>query len=719
MKKRYAKVPTIFQMEARECGAASLAMVLSYFGIFLPLEQVRVEAGVSRDGSNAKNLLRAARNMGLEAKGYRMELKDLINTQPPCVIHWNFNHFVVYEGRKGRWFYLNDPATGRRRLTQQELDEGFTGIVLTFQRKEGVQRQKNRRTILRYIQERLKGQYGELIALAALGLLVVVPGVLVPLFSQLFIDQILLGSNRNWLTGFTILLGCVVVFQGVLYAYRGWMLDRLQNKLSLLSCHTLLNHLFRLPIQFFDQRYAGDLSERVGHNDRVGEFLAGDLAETAFHLFSAVFYLILLLLYSPLLTLIGIAAVAVNLLAVRLSASAVANSAIRMQQDEGKMIGVIYAGLGISSTIKASGVENEYINRVEGHYAKTIRMEQRLGRLQGMLNTVSPITSQLASVLVLIFGCMQILDGKMTVGMLVAFTGLLSGFTFPVEQLAGFTRRIQEMKSSMGQIQDIMQYQQDEVYQEENQQAMNEKLSGQVELRDVSFGYSRLQPPLIQEFSFSLPCGSSIALVGSSGCGKSTVSKLISGLYLPWGGQVLFDGVPSQQVPRSVKFSSIATVSQEIRLFSGTIRENLTLWNQSILEEDMLRAAKDACIHDIITKKPGAYEYALSEGGKNLSGGQRQRLEIARALVSNPTILVLDEATSALDPETEKEILDNIKRRGCTCIMVAHRLSAIRDCDEIIVMEEGKIVQRGSHDQLMGEEGHYQRLVRSGDNGGL
>ena len=689
-------------------------MVLAFHGVFLPLERVRVEAGVSRDGSNAGNLLRAARRLGLEAKGYRMSLAELSKTQPPCVIHWEFNHFVVYEGRKGRWHYLNDPATGRRRLSERELDEGFTGIALTFRPKEGVQRQKNKRTIFRFLRGRLKGQYAGLAGLAALGLLLVVPGVLAPLFSQFFIDEILLGGNQSWLAGFCALLAGVAVFQAALYAYRGWMLDRLQNKLSLLSCHALLNHLFRLPIPFFDQRYAGDLAERVGHNDRVGEFLAGDLAETAFHLFSAVFYLALLLAYSPLLTAIGVAAVAVNLLAVRLSASAVANSAIRMQQDEGKMIGAIYAGLGISSTIKASGVENEYINRIEGHYAKTIRMEQRLGRLQGVLNALSPVTSQLAGVLVLIFGGVQILHGDMTAGMLVAFTGLLSGFTAPVEQLARFTRQIQEMKSSMGQVQDIMEYEQDEVYRETEQRAMTEKLSGEVELRAVSFGYSRLQPPLIQDFSFSLPCGSSIALVGGSGCGKSTVAKLVSGLYLPWEGEVRFDGLPSGEIPRDVKFASIATVSQEIRLFSGTIRENLTLWNQSVLEEDLIRAAKDACIHEIITKKPGAYEYQLSEDGRNLSGGQRQRLEIARALALNPTILVLDEATSALDPETEKQILDNIKRRGCTCIMVAHRLSAIRDCDEILVMDNGRIVQRGSHEELMKQEGHYQRLVQSG-----
>ncbi len=714
MKKMYAKVPTVFQMEARECGAASLAMILAYFGVHRPLEEIRVETGVSRDGSNAGNLLRASRRMGLEAKGYRKGLNGLLECTPPCIIHWNFNHFVVYEGRKGNFVYLNDPAVGRRKLTIQELDEGFTGIVLTFQAGPNLKQEKNKRTFWGFVRERMKGQYGELAALAGLGLCLVFPGLLIPLFSQFFIDRVLLGGNYNWINGFLALFLGVILFQAILYFYRGWILDRLQNKLSLVSCHALLGHLFRLPIQFFDQRYAGDLSERVGHNDKVSEFLAGELAETVLNLFSACFYLILLILYSPILALVGLGDVVVNLAVVKLSAASVANNTIKMQQDEGKMIGAIYAGLSITSTLKASGAENEYVNRIQGHYAKTIRMEQNLGRLQGILNSIPPITSQLAGLFVLMLGSILIIRGKMTVGMLVAFTGLLSGFTAPVEQLVRFVQRIQKMKSSMGQLQDILQYEQDEVYQEtEEKIPMTEKLSGEVELRNVSFGYSRLQPPLIEDFSFYLPCGSSTAFVGNSGCGKSTVSKLVSGLYLPWGGEIRFDGIPAGKIPKEVMFSSIATVSQEIMLFSGSIRDNLTMWNSSILEEDMIRAAKDACIHEVITKKPGAYEYQLTEGGRNLSGGQRQRLEIARALVTNPTILILDEATSALDPVTEKEILDNIKRRGCTCIIVAHRLSAIRDCDEILVMEDGKVVQRGSHQELVQQEGHYQRLVQA------
>ena len=714
MKKQYAKVPTIFQMEARECGAASLAMILAYFGIYKPLEQVRMETGVSRDGSNAANLLRAAKQIGLQAKGYKKSLKGLLECTPPCIIHWNFNHFVVYEGKKGNSVYLNDPAVGRRKLTIQELDEGFTGIVLTFQAGENIKRQKNQRTFVRFVLQRLKGQYGQFMAIAAIGFFLVFPGLLLPLLSQFFIDDILLTRNQHWTQGFLVLVSGTIVFQALLYFYRGWLLDKLQNKLSMVSCHRLLNHLFRLPIQFFDQRYAGDLSERVGHNDKVANFLAGELAETALNLCIACFYLGLLIFYSPLLTLIGLMTVVLNLTVVKLSASSVANNTIKMQQDEGKLIGAIYAGLSITSTLKASGAENEYVNRIQGHYAKTIRLEQRLGKLQGILHSIPSITSQLASVLVLMMGSIQIMQGKMTVGMLVAFTGLLTSFTAPVEQLVIFVHKIQQMKSSMGQLQDILQYEQDDIYrQTEEKIAMSEKLSGQVEVANVSFGYSKLQPPLIENFSFRLACGSSIAFVGSSGCGKSTISKLVSGLYLPWEGEIRFDGIPFNHLPKEIVFSSISTVSQDIMLFSGTIRENLTLWNQSILEEDMIRAAKDACIHETITQKPGAYEYCLSEEGRNLSVGQRQRMEIARALVTNPTILILDEATSALDPVTEKKILDNIKRRGCTCIIVAHRLSAIRDCDEIIVMDSGKIVQRGTHEELMKQQGHYQRLVQT------
>ncbi len=712
-KKKYAKTPTIYQMEATECGAASLSMIMGYYGKHMALEQLRIETGVSRDGCNAMNILRAARKFGLEANGFRKELNGLLECQPPCIIHWNFNHFVVWEGMKGKYAYINDPAMGRRKLTLQDIDDCFTGVVLFFKKTENFVREKGKKTLLSFIRERLKGQYVSLAALAAIGLCLVFPGLVIPVFSQVFIDYILLGGNTKWITAFLAVMGFTTLFRALLTFYRGYLLEKLQNKMALVSAHTFLYHMFRLPIGFFDQRYSGDLAERVENNNKVSTFLAGDLAETVLNIMVAAFYLVLLLLYSPLLTLIGVCSVIINVILMKCSSDAIANASMKQQQDQGKLIGAIFAGLNITSTLKASGAENEYISRIQGFYAKAILLEQKLGRLQQVLNAIPAVANEITNVLVMMVGGVLVINGQMTAGMLVAYNSLLGSFTEPVNQLVGFIQKIQTLKADMSRVEDIMKYEEDEKFSETETVSMTAKLSGEIELRNIAFGYSILEKPLVEGFCFRLNSGSSIAFVGASGCGKSTVSKIVSGLYLPWKGQVLMDGLPCRKIPKEIMASSVSTVSQSITLFSGTIRDNLTMWNRNILEEDIIKAAKDACIHDTITAKPGAYDFILSEGGTNLSGGQRQRLEIARALVTNPSILIMDEATSALDPIVEKQIIDNIKRRGCTCVIVAHRLSAIRDCDEIIVMEQGKIVQRGTHESLTAMEGHYQRLIQN------
>lgn len=714
LQRKYAKTPTIYQMEATECGAASLSMIMGFYGRYVPLEKMRIETGVSRDGCNAKNILKAGRKYGFEAKGYRKSLDSLLEVEVPCIIHWNFNHFVVYEGQKGKYFYINDPAMGRRKLAYEDLDDAFTGIVLTFEKTDAFQKEKRQRTLMGFIKTRLKGQYSSVMAMIAIGLLLVFPGLIIPVFSQVFIDDILIGNNRSWMSIFLSVMAGTMLFQSLLTYYRGILLQKLQNKMSLVSAHSFLSHLFRLPMSFFDQRYAGDLADRVKNNNNVNNFLAGELAETALNIFVAAFYLILLLVYSPMLTLIGIVGIIVNLLLVQFTSGIIESSTMKMQQDQGKLVGAVFAGLNITSTLKASGAESEYTSRILGYYAKTIRMEQKLGKMQQVINAIPNMFEELSNVLVLLFGGILVIRGELTAGMLVAFTSLLDAFVEPVNKLVGFIQKIQTLKADMSRVEDIMRYGQDEKFTpSKNQVAITSKLSGDVELCNIAFGYSILEKPLVEHFSFHLECGRSIAFVGASGCGKSTVSKIVSGLYLPWEGEILMDGIPVQNIPKEILSSSVSTVSQKITLFSGSIRENLTMWNSSILEEDIIRAAKDACIHDVITQKPGAYEFHLDEGGANLSGGQRQRLEIACALVTNPTILIMDEATSALDPLVEKEIVDNIKRRGCTCIIVAHRLSAIRDCDEIIVMERGKIVQRGTHESLMNQEGHYQRLIQN------
>lgn len=713
MANNYAKTPAVFQMEATECGAASLSMIFAYYGKHLPLEQMRIETGVSRDGCNAKNILKAARKFGFEAKGYRKDMDGLLAMKPPCIIHWNFNHFVVWEGVKGNDYYINDPAVGRRKLTYEDIDNSFTGIVLTFQKTDAFQKTKEQKTLFSFIKQRLSGQYTALLALFALGLCLVFPGLLIPIFSEVFIDDILVNENTDWMTALLVLMGGTVIFKYALTYYRGMMLQKLQNKMALISAHKFLSHMFRLPISFFDQRYSGDLANRVDNNNNVSTFLSGELGETILNLFIAVFYLILLLLYSPVLTLILVLSVAINLTAVKLGADSMEQLTMKLQQDQGKLIGTVYAGLGITSTLKASGTENEYVSKIEGSYARTIDLEQKMGKKQELLNAIPELADKVSNVIILAVGGLFVIKGQMTVGMLTAYTSLTSSFVEPVNSLAGFAQKIKTLKADMRRVDDIMNYQEDEKFKVEETENLGRKLNGDVTLKDISFGYSILEKPLVEDFGFELKSGSSIAFVGGSGCGKSTVTKIVSGLYLPWTGEVCFDGIPVSHIAKDVLSCSVSTVSQEITLFSGSIKDNLTLWNKSIMDVDIVRAAKDACIHDVITQKPGAYDFHLSEGGTNFSGGQRQRLEIARALVTNPSILIMDEATSALDPIVEKQIIDNIKRRGCTCIIVAHRLSAIRDCDEILVMDHGKIVQRGTHDELAAVEGHYQRLIRN------
>jgi len=711
--KKYAKTPTVYQMEATECGAASLTMILGYFGKFMPLEQMRIETGVSRDGCNAKNIMRAGRKFGLEVHGYRKSIEGLMELPVPCIIHWNFNHFVVWEGRKGKRYYINDPAIGRRKLSYQDIDDCYTGVVLTFQTTDGFTKSKKKNTLFSFLASRLKGQYSSLLAMVMIGLLLVAPGIVVPVFSQVFIDDILLGGNTDWLVALLAIMAGTLCFKAGLTYYRSRLLQKMQNKLILLSAHRFLSHLFRLPISFFDQRAAGDISNRVENNNNVSTFLTGSLAETALNILVALFYLLLLLLYSPILTFVGLAVVSLNLLIMYWSSRALSDISMKSQQDQGKLNGALLAGLTLTSTLKASGTENDYISRLQGYYAKSIVMEQQMGRLQEILNAIPEVSKNLTDVLTLMIGGVLVIRGDMTAGMLVAYNSLLASFIEPVNAMASFIQSIQTTRADMNRVDDIMRYQQDRKFDESNYQSLKRKLSGDVELDHVAFGYDILKPPLVSDFHFLLKSGSSIAFVGASGCGKSTVSKLCSGLYLPWEGEIRMDGRPVIEIPPEIMASSVSTVSQSITLFSGTIRDNLTMWDHNILEADIIRAAKDACIHDVITTKPGAYEYMLTEGGSNLSGGQRQRLEIARALATNPSVLIMDEATSALDPIVEKEIIDNIKRRGCTCIIVAHRLSAIRDCDEIIVMERGKIVQRGTHEQLAEQPGHYQRLIQS------
>lgn len=712
------KVPTVLQMEAVECGAASLAMVLAYWGRYVALEELRIACGVSRDGSKASNVLKAARNYGLEAKGYRREPADLRQIKLPVIIHWNFNHFLVLEGFDKGKVFLNDPGSGPRTVTEEEFDRSFTGIVLAFEPGPDFVKQGGKPSMLRALKKRLEGSQRALTYVILVGLLLVVPGLVIPVFSRVFVDDILLAGKGSWLIPLLLGMGFTAVLRGLLTWLQQYYLVRLETKIALHTTAQFFWHVLRLPAEFFTQRYAGDICSRVQSNDKVAQLLSGQLATNALNCVMVVFYFVLMAWYNLLLALVGAAVAVTNIFYLRYVARKRVDQNRKLLQDMGKLSGTAMSGLQIIETLKATGSESDFFAKWSGYHAKALNAEQELGVSTQYLSAIPAFLSTLTNTVVLVLGGFLIFEGEMTIGMLVAFQSLMASFMQPVTGLVGLGSRLQEMEGDMNRIDDVLKYPVDEQTGEDARDAdgddFYEKLEGFVELKGLTFGYSPLEPPLIENFDLKLTPGARVALVGGSGSGKSTVAKLVAGIYKPWSGEILLDRKARESIPRPVINHSLSLVDQDISLFQGTIRDNITLWDPAVSEFDMIRAAKDACIHDDITSRPGGYNHPLGEGGKNFSGGQRQRLEIARALAGNPSILVLDEATSALDPLTEMAIDERIRRRGCTCLIVAHRLSTIRDCDEIIVLERGKIVERGAHGELKDLNGHYAKLIQAG-----
>jgi len=714
---RRVKTPTVLQMEAVECGAASLSIVLSYYKSFIPLEELRISCGVSRDGSKANNILKAARQYGMEAKGYRKNPEDLRNMPWPVIIHWNFNHFLVLEGIQKDRVFLNDPVTGPREITFEELDQSFTGVVLTMKPAEGYVPQGKTSSLLSSLSSRIQGSEKALVYAIIAGLFLVLPGLVIPVFSKIFIDQVLLGHLNNWLFPLLVGMGITALLRALLIWLQRYYLLRLEMKLALSSSSRFFWHVLRLPIEFFSQRHSGDIASRVAINDRVAQLLSGQLAVAALNCVMILFYLLLMLQYSVLLTVVTVGVSLLNVIFMQFITRKRNDQNLRLLQESGKMQGVSMNGLQVIETLKSNSSESDFFVKWSGYQAKLLQSNQQFGVSNQFLMSVPTLLTSLGAVAVLFFGGFQVMDGALTIGSLVAFQSLAASFSQPVNEMVMLAGTIQEAGGSMKRLDDVLQYPVDRQIQsdldEADEQKDSAKLSGQVQISNLTYGYSKLEAPLIDQFNLSIQPGMKVALVGGSGSGKSTIAKLIAGIYEPWEGEIRFDDLRRDEISRHRMGNSLAVVDQEIVLLEGTIKENITFWDATIPETDVVRAAKDAVIHDHIAERSGGYDHMISENGGNFSGGQRQRLEIARALSGNPSILILDEATSALDPATEKLVDDSLRRRGLTCITVAHRLSTIRDADEIIVLERGKIIERGTHTFLMEKNGYYTRLIQS------
>lgn len=719
---RPVKVPTVLQMESVECGAAALSIILGHFGKFVPLEKLRIACGVSRDGLKATNIIKAAKEFGLDAKGYAKSIEKLMQIKTPAIIFWNFNHFLVLEGFTKKKVYLSDPAQGRYSVSHQEFDDAYTGVVLTFDPNESFEKGNEKKGLMGSLLSRVASSKLSITYIIIASLFLVIPGLIIPSFLTVFIDKYLVNNFSGFVMPLLLIMGGILIINSVLVYLQQYFLLKLETKLALVTSSKFLWHVFHLPIAFFTQRYSGEVGNRVSLNDKVAKLLSGDLANAALNVIVVIFYAILMFSYDVTLTLIGIFMAALNIIILKCVATARKDGSRRLSNETGKLLGTTTSGISMIETLKASGRENDFFTNWIGYLAKVMNAQQELGWLTIRLNVLPSLITSLTNFLILGIGALRIMDGEMTLGALVAFTYLMNNFITPVNQLVTVGNTLHETESDMGRIDDVLNYEIDNQFREKesnknSQSVHNEipknKLIGYFEMKDVTFGYNTTMPALIENFNLKLKPGSRVALVGGSGSGKSTVAKIASGLYDPWKGEVLLDGKNRETIARNIITSSLAVVDQDVIVFNGTIKENISFWDSMISEKHIINSARDAAIHDVISARSDGYDSAVMEGGTNFSGGQRQRIEIARALSGNPTILVMDEATSALDPTTEKTVMDNIKKRGCTCLIVAHRLSTIIDCDEIIVMELGKIVERGSHQELLKQNGVYAHLIES------
>jgi NHLM bacteriocin system ABC transporter peptidase/ATP-binding protein len=726
--RRRSHTPTVLQMEAVECGAAALGIVLAHYGCWVALEELRNECGVSRNGANAANILKAARRYGLEGKGVRLEPKGLVDLPLPFIVFWNFNHFLVVEGYSPKGVRVNDPAAGPRIVSWKEFDVSFTGVALTLAPAESFTKAGSPPSLVRGLAGRFHGGAAALgmCLLAGVGLLV--PGLLVPAATRVFVNQVLSQGNDSWAVPLIVGVGLAALAQLAFTWLQQVTLLRLSMKLSMSMSTRFIEHVLRLPLQFFSQRYAGHVVTRVQVNDQIATLLSSQLSASLLALMTSAFYLVLMVIYDWQLTLVAVGFAALNVIALRFTAQRQKNVSRRLAQDTGKLTATAVAGLSNIETLKATSEDASFFSRWAGQQAKVLGAMQELGAPTALLSSLPAMLIALNTSTIIGYGGLQVLNGSLSLGTLVAFQLLAAGFVGPIAQIVGFGAVLQQAAGNLASVDDVLNYDEDPESAERpvtdqidvpaldggapTRRHLPSRLSGAVDLEDVSFGYNPLDPPLIVGLNLHIEPGQRVAIVGTTGSGKSTVSRMIAGLNRPWGGQIRFDGIPRELIPRNILAASLAFVDQDIRLFEGTVRDNLTLWDPTVSDDTVVRGARDAMIYDDVVRRPKGFDRPIEEGGRDWSGGQRQRLEIARALVGDPAILIMDEATSALDPLVEQAIDQHIRARGCTCIIVAHRLSTIRDCNEIVVLEKGIAVERGTHDELIALGGVYAEFSR-------
>ncbi len=718
--KQKLTTPIFLQMHASECGAACLGSILAYFGRWVALTELRERCEVSRDGSSAASILRASRHYGLECNGLSVRADQLKKLPLPLIIFWQFSHFVVLEGFDGSKFFLNDPATGRRTISADEFNKSYSGVALRFKRGPEFRPGGEQPGLFSQLGALLDGSWSMLAGVISCGLMLTILAFVIPASLSIFVDGVL-ENHGPWGGLVAALIGAGAVVY-ILSLLKHRFLKRLAVRISVTGYSRSLSRMLRLPIEFFEHRLVGDLTDRISSIDRVAKNLTGQFIVLIIDMAMSGILLIAMLIYDVILASIVLLLAVLHGILARFLNGLRAVRSQAMRREQGLLIGFGMQMLSHADNLRMTGSDDRFFSRWSGQQARELHARQHYSELVSVNTALPGLVGALRSAAILGIGGGLVISGEMTLGTLAGFYILAEMFLAPIGRFLEFTDQRQALETDLQRLDDISKTAEDPVFDHRSPEAESLptfkgrlQLAGHLDLRNVTFGFNKSRPPLIKDFNLAIKPGQRVALVGPSGSGKSTLARLVSGLYQPWSGEILFDGHLRDEIPEEVLRRSVSMVAQENVLFFASLRDNITLWNPAVPDEAIFAATRDACIHDEILLRPQGYSTLVEEGGANFSGGQRQRLEIARGLVGNPTMLILDEATSALDAATEEIVDDALRRRGVTCLIVAHRLSTVRDCDEIVVLDKGVEVQRGTHDELIADrDGTYYKLVRSG-----